>query len=287
MPTGFSRKLSGLSVAFFLHLALGSEAVAQSPPLPCPVPPDSFLGKNALAEALDQPVKDLSDKMQALAKKYSQPESVRACFQLAELQAHQGFSSDFWARKQPSSSQPPAKNSCGWWSGMWPGQSYFLQSDELQKEERDCAGLRRGLLTQCLTLVVSESPACTVEAGSKRALDAILTSQLEDLCNDKTAAVPACSELLEKLKPKPSGYVETPQLRRARLTLSGVSFGVGAVALALGITQLFIPLGTWGSCPQNGLNYPCGPDRYGLGIPLSVGGGLLVAAGGILLAVKF
>jgi hypothetical protein len=57
--------------------------------------------------------------------------------------------------------------------------------------------------------------------------------------------------------------------------------------LALGVTQMFIPLGTSGSCPQNGIDYPCGPDRYRLGIPLAVGGGLLVAAGGALIAVKF
>ena len=69
--------------------------------------------------------------------------------------------------------------------------------------------------------------------------------------------------------------------------LAGVSFGLGAVALALGVTQMFIPLWTSGSCPQSGIDYSCGPDRNGLGIPLAVGGGLLVAAGGALLAVKF
>jgi hypothetical protein len=283
MLTDSMRRLSGLITACWVLFGLGRLPQAAS----CPLPPDSFVDTNTfkLAFASQNTPYDEDLRWRSNPKRQSGP--ALACWKLAELQAHQGFPSAFWDNRASSTTPPQPNNSCDWPAGHWGRAAYWLTPAELDGERDNCAGLRRSLLTQCLELVISEPVACTVEEGGKSPLDGNLTSLLETLCRDEKVVVPACSALLAMLKPKPSGYVETPQRRRARLILSGVSFGLGAVALALGVTQMFIPLGTSGSCPQSGIDYPCGPDRYGLGIPLAVGGGLLVAAGGALLAVKF
>lgn len=283
MPTGFIRAISRLSVACAICLGLCNVAAAEPPPPSCPLPPDSFLDLGPFRPAFAFPNEEADREIKVRASKNQQPGSALSCWKLLELRAHQSLAEQEGLAASSTTSQN-VPMTCGWPGGRWSQATYWLTATELDGEQHACPKLRQDLLAECIGLVDGPSALCSLQPGGARAADGNLLSLLEAQCRIVGSAIPACPRLLERLKGK---HVETPGERRARLALAGVSFGLGAVALALGVTQMFIPLGTSGSCPQSGIDYSCGPDRYGLGIPLAVGGGLLVAAGGALLAVKF
>lgn len=271
------RCLGGLLIL----LTLSSLAVA-SEPARCPLPTESRLDPRAFHPAFASPKSADDLSLRARVNPQGESPAVEACWKLTELQAHQSYVS----LDQPSPASPgeqQARNSCGGSGERWALSTYWLTPAELQREQSDCDGLRRELLRSCLTLV-APGQACTVEKEKPNQLDGSLRDQLKTLCEVEKDGAEGCKELLNALAPKPA---EPPASRRTRLSLAGVALGVGALSLALGITHLFVPLGISGSCPQDGLNYPCAPDRLGLGVPLIVTGGLFAVAGGVLLAVKF
>lgn len=306
MPKRLMHRLEGGLTAAWLVFGLGGVALADpSPSSPCPLPPDSFRDGNRFKAAFaspwdprsgarrDDPKYAEDTGLRKLREQSPEKGPVAACWKLAELQAHEGLSSDAWHSEPLSpSASPPSTNSCGWPAGRWKQTPYWLSDPDLDRERDHCAELRQSLLADCLALVIGSPPACTVENGGASPLDGNLRTLLEQRCQAEGAAVPACSDFLAKLQSQTSQPVQTKETKEAktkRLWLAGALFVAGAVPLVVGITHMVIPLGEglYGSCPQHGLNYPCTPDRYGLGVPLVVTSGLFMTAGVVLLAVKF
>jgi len=306
MPKSLMHRQKGVLAAAWLVFGLGGVALADpSPPNTCPLPKNSFRDGNRFKAAFASPWDPRSGENRD-APKYAEDTGLRElrkrspgtgpvadCWKLAELQAHEGLSSDAWysAASSPSGPPPPT-NSCGWPAGRWKQTPYWLTDRDLDGERDGCADLRRSLLAECLALVIASPPACTVENGGANSLDGNLRTLLEQRCQAEGAAVPACSDFLAKLQSKTAQPIEpkeTKEAKKKRLWVAGALFVAGAVPLVVGITHMVIPLGEglYGSCPQHGLNYPCTPDRFGLGVPLVVTSGLFMAAGVTLLAVKF
>lgn len=278
------RLFSLLGATWLLLVGQSQVAMASEP---CPLGPNSFLLSGAFEAAFAAPGRDDDRDLRALLTSTANASTaVRACWTLAELQARQNYKR---LESSPTSSASSTVKYCGTDDEPWSGPTYWLTpekpKDKPEDKPRDCADLRRKLLGDCLSLAIGDGSQCVLKGEGADRLDQNLTALLKELCRIKDNGVKACSELL---KPDDNNE-ETAAAKRTRLALAGVSFGLGAAALAVGITHLVIPLGVGlaGNCPEHGLNYPCAPDRFGLGIPLTVTGGLFAAAGIVLLRVRF